>query len=162
MKTTLSELPSTETGVHEHRITSTVVKTKLKHVAGSQTCMHNLHRIFPVLKQVSTNIAQPLHLSKLNFSTFLVPQHAYITSTGPPRQWKRLYLIFQALKQESTSITQPLQLWKLNFSTFLGPKHTCTTSTAPPWERKRPQASHSLYSCQNWMLAHSWSRNTPA
>ena len=70
-----------------------------------------------------------LHLSKLNFSTFLVPKHICTTFTRPPRKWKRLYRIFPALKQESTSIAQPLQWWKLWFRTFLVLKDACTTST---------------------------------
>ena len=96
-----------------------------------------LYLIFPALKQESISIALPLQLSKLNFSTFLVPKYASMTSTGPPWHWKLLYLIFPALKYESTSIVQPLQLWNLNFSTLLVSKHACTTSTGPPRQWKR-------------------------
>ena len=78
--------------------------------------------------KMSPQASQPVQVSKLNFSTFLVPIHTYLTSAGPPRQWKQVYLIFQSLKQESTIITQPLQLWKLNFRTFLVLKHACPTS----------------------------------
>ena len=85
--------------------------------------------LFSALKQRSTSIAQLPHFSKLNFSSFPVPKHDYTTTTGSPRQWKRLYLIFPALKQESTSIVQPLQLWKLYLWTFLVLKDACTTST---------------------------------
>ena len=42
--------------------------------------------IFPALKQEFTSITQPLHLSKLNFSTFLLPKHNCTTSTGTPRK----------------------------------------------------------------------------
>ena len=88
-----------------------------------------LSLIFPALKQEFTSIAQPVHLSKLNFSTFLVPKHNCATSTGPPRKWKWLYLIFPALKQDSMSIVQPLQLWKFYLWTFFVVKHACTTYT---------------------------------
>ena len=83
------------------------------------------------------NITQALQLWKLNFSTFLVLKHACTTSTGPPRQWKRLYLSFPALEDESTSIAQPLKLSKLKFSTFLVPMHAYLTSIGPPRQWKR-------------------------
>ena len=59
----------------------------------------------------------------------MVLKHACTTSTGPPRQRKRLYLTYSALKHESMSIAQPLQLWKLYLWTFLVLKHACATST---------------------------------
>ena len=190
-----------------------------------------LYLIFPVLKQQSTSIEQPLQLWKLGFRTFLVSYNIYScgnctgghswywdTPVQPPQQWKQLYLIFPALKHESTSIVQPLQLWKLDFRIFLVMKDACRTSTtvtttlcdlpstdtgvhkhhiasrllklsfcallvpklafitsmatglhdsennltwsSQHWKRS-PQASHNLYSCQNWMLSHSLFRNTP-
>ena len=133
--TTLCDLPSTDTGVHKHRIASRLLKLSFLRSPGSKTCLHNLHGhwtprqwkrpylIFPALKEESTSITQPLQLSKLNFVTFLVQEHTRTTSTGPPQEWKWIYLIFPALKQESTSIAQPLQLWKLGFRTFLAQKH---------------------------------------
>ena len=73
-------------------------------------------------------MAQPLQLSKLNFSGLMVLKDA-CTSTS--------YLVLPALKQEFTSIKKPLHLLKLHFSTFLGPKHDSTTSTRPPQQLKQ-------------------------
>ena len=85
--------------------------------------------IFPALKQEFTRITQPLHLSKLNLSTLLLPKHDCTTSTEPLRKWKWHYLIFQVLKQETTSIVQPLQLWKLGFRTDILGTETCYIAT---------------------------------
>ena len=88
MKTTLSDLPSIETWIHKHRITSTVVETKFQNIPGSKPPttgpprqLKRLHPVFPALKQESTSISQPLHLCKLNFSTFLAPKHVRTSST---------------------------------------------------------------------------------
>ena len=43
VKTSSSDLPSTETGVHEHRTTSTVVETEFQHISGTETHLCNLH-----------------------------------------------------------------------------------------------------------------------
>ena len=43
MKTALSDLPSTATGVHKHRTNSTVVKIELEDIPGTETRLSNLH-----------------------------------------------------------------------------------------------------------------------
>ena len=41
VKTSLSDLPSTETGVHEHCTTSTVVETEHQHIPSTEKCLYN-------------------------------------------------------------------------------------------------------------------------
>ena len=85
VKTTLCDLPSTETRVHEHCTTSTVVESLLVFILGTEGYLYNLHRtsttvktvIFPALKQEVKSIAQPLQSWKL----YLVLKHACTTSS---------------------------------------------------------------------------------
>ena len=89
VKTTLCDLPSTETRVNEHCITSTVVESLLVFILGTEGRLYNLHRtsttvktvIFPALKQEFKSIAQPLQSWKLYLWSFLVLKRACTTSS---------------------------------------------------------------------------------
>ena len=160
-------LLSTETGVHKHRTTSTVVETEFKHVPGSETRLHNLHRTSTTVKTTLSDLASNETGVHEHRTTSILVEIVHVNFLGTEtglfdfHESKRLYLIFPALKQVSTSITQPIQLSKLNRSKFLVPKHACTPYTGPPrkwnkfiWSSKRwnrsPQASHHLYSHRSW------------
>ena len=94
VKTTLCDLPSTETRVHEHCTTSTVVENLVVEnlfvfILGTEGRLYNLHRtsttvktvIFPALKQEFKSIAQPLQSWKLYLWSFLVLKRACTTSS---------------------------------------------------------------------------------
>ena len=49
----LSDLPSTDTGVHKHGTTPTSVETEFEHMPGSETQLHNLHLTTTTAKTLS-------------------------------------------------------------------------------------------------------------
>ena len=136
--TSMMVLLSTETGVHKHRTTSTVVETEFKHVPGSETRLYNLHRTSTTVKTTLSDLVSNETGVHEHCTTSTVVEIVRVNFLGTEtglfdfHESKRLYLIFPALKQVSTSITQPLQLSKLNCSKFLVPKHACTPYTGPP------------------------------
>ena len=56
VRMTLSDLPSTDTGVHKHGTTSTVVETEFQHIPGSKTRLHNLHQTTMTVKTTSSDL----------------------------------------------------------------------------------------------------------
>ena len=54
--TTLSDLPSTDTGVHKHGPTSTVVETEVQQIPGIKTQLHNLQRTSTTVKRTLSDI----------------------------------------------------------------------------------------------------------
>ena len=56
VRITLSDLPSTDTGVHKHGTTSTIVETEFEHIPGSETRLHNLHLTTTTVKMTAFDL----------------------------------------------------------------------------------------------------------
>ena len=151
MKTALSDLTSTKTGVHKHQTTSIVVEIKLKDIPGYERCLYKHHdskndRILS--SQHRNRSPQALHSIYSCGNWALGHSWLWKTAVQPPGRWEWLYLIFPALTQESTRIVQPLHLSKPNFSTFLVQKDSCTTSMTVK------TALTDLSSTETWVHKH--------
>ena len=86
---TLSDLLSTDTGVHEHRTISTVVEIVLVDILGTEACCTPYTTVKTTLSDLpSTETGVHKHRTactvvNTDFSTFLVLKHTCTTSTGP-------------------------------------------------------------------------------
>ena len=123
-----------------------------------------LHLIFPAQEQEYTSIAQPLHLCKLGFKTFVVLKHACTTSST-------VKTALSDLPSTETWVHKCQRTSKVvetEFSMFLVPKHDWRTSTGPPQKWKRldlifpalKQALDNLSTCRNWILSDFTSTET--